>query len=62
MCVIACSRDLSNATKLLTLAFVDSKKEQEYQYHKETNSSMSIIGCPIALLFTSVAQMIVLPR
>lgn len=55
-------KDLSSATKLLTLAFVDGKKEQDYQHHKETNSSLSIIGCPIALLFTSVAQMIVLPR
>ncbi|XP_034231454.1 adenylate cyclase type 3-like [Thrips palmi] len=55
-------KDLSNATKLLTLAFVDSKKEQEYQYHKETNSSMSIVGCPIALVLTTLAQMIVLPR
>ncbi|KAK3922440.1 Adenylate cyclase type 3, partial [Frankliniella fusca] len=55
-------KDLSSATKLLTLAFIDGKKEQEYQHHKETNSSLSIIGCPIALLFTSVAQMVVLPR
>ena len=56
------ARDLSSATKLLTLAFIDGKKEQDYQHHKETNSSLSIIGCPIALLLTSVAQMVILPR
>ncbi|XP_049855200.1 adenylate cyclase type 3 [Schistocerca gregaria] len=55
-------RDLSKHTHLVTLAFSDKQKEVEYQHHKESFGSVSVLGCPLALLLITVARAVVLPR
>ncbi|XP_047106586.1 adenylate cyclase type 3 [Schistocerca piceifrons] len=55
-------RDLSKHTHLVTLAFSDKQKEVEYQHHKESFGSVSVLGCPLALLLITVARVVVLPR
>ncbi|XP_065226865.1 adenylate cyclase type 3 [Planococcus citri] len=55
-------KELSKHTSMFTLLFKNSAKEREYNYHNENLTSVSLIGCPIALLFTSIAQATVLPR
>ncbi|XP_067008082.2 adenylate cyclase type 3-like [Anabrus simplex] len=55
-------KDVSNHTKLFSLAFKDAQKEKEYLHHKESFSSVSVMGCPLVLLLTSTAQLVVLPR
>ncbi|XP_063239440.1 adenylate cyclase type 3 isoform X2 [Bacillus rossius redtenbacheri] len=55
-------KDLTNHTKFFSLAFTDPQKEREYNLHKEAFSSVSVLGCPLVFLATSVAQIIVLPR
>ncbi|KAK7574269.1 hypothetical protein V9T40_011460 [Parthenolecanium corni] len=53
--------ELSKHTSIFTLLFKNVSKEREYNYHNENLSSISLIGCPVALFFASVAQAIILP-
>ncbi|KDR18334.1 Adenylate cyclase type 3, partial [Zootermopsis nevadensis] len=54
--------DLMNHTTFFTLSFKDRETEREYNLHKESFSSISVMGCPLVLLITSAAQFVVLPR
>jgi hypothetical protein len=51
-----------NHTTFLTLSFKNGTTEREYSLHKESLSSVSVMGCPLVLLVTSTAQFVVLPR
>ncbi|XP_069698186.1 adenylate cyclase type 3-like isoform X2 [Periplaneta americana] len=55
-------KDLMNHTTFFTLSFKDAQTEREYNLHKESFSSISVMGCPLVLLITSAAQFVVLPR
>jgi hypothetical protein len=55
-------RDLMNHTTFFTLSFKDGTTERDYNLHKESFSSISVMGCPLVLLITSTAQFVVLPR
>ncbi|XP_022190546.2 adenylate cyclase type 3 [Nilaparvata lugens] len=55
-------RDLNKHTTFFSLGFKDKTKERDYNRNKESFSGVSLIGCPLVLLFTSSAQFIVLPR
>jgi hypothetical protein len=55
-------RDLMNHTTFFTLSFKDGTTERDYNLHKESFSSVSVMGCPLVLLITSTAQFVVLPR
>ncbi|KAK6623164.1 hypothetical protein RUM43_009016 [Polyplax serrata] len=53
---------LSNHTTCFTLSFKSAKKEKDFNHNKETAATVSLLGCPVVLLFISVAQFIILPR
>jgi hypothetical protein len=55
-------RDLMKHTTFFTLSFKDNATERDYNLHKESFSSVSVMGCPLVLLITSTAQFVVLPR
>ncbi|KAL0274464.1 UNVERIFIED_CONTAM: hypothetical protein PYX00_006878 [Menopon gallinae] len=53
---------LSDHTTCFTLSFKSSKKESDFNHNKETAATVSILGCPLVLLFISIAQFLTLPR
>ncbi|XP_066908792.1 adenylate cyclase type 3 isoform X2 [Halyomorpha halys] len=55
-------RDLVKHTSLVTRSFKDKQREYNYTHNTESFSSISLIGCPLVIILTSIAQAFILPN